>query len=356
MSKRRVLITPLDWGLGHATRCIPVINELASQRCEVLVGSSGGALTLLRNEFPGLKFFELAPYAPIYAASSSLAWKLAEQSFKFIRTINREHKQVETIVRNENIDIVISDNRYGCWSHNAESIFITHQVNILLPKEVKWLEGIINYFNRYLIKNFNTCWIPDRKGDENFTGKLSKAAGLTTQFVGTLSRFKGSESNQKKEVDIAVILSGPEPQRSILEKLLRSKLHSIDRTICIVRGIPGSSNRMVDGNISIIDFLETEELQTLIERSSLIIARSGYSTIMDMETLGGSVVFVPTPGQSEQAYLGHRLKERGIAFFMNQEDFDINLMVSESKNYKGFQRKEIDQILLQRAIHDLLKD
>jgi uncharacterized protein (TIGR00661 family) len=356
MNTRRVLITPLDWGLGHATRCIPIINEFLSQGCEVFIGSSGGALILLRNEFPGLKIFELAPYAPIYSASSSLVWKLAQQSLKFIRIVNREHKQTEEIVSKENIDLVISDNRYGCWSHKAKSIFITHQVNILLPPEVKWLEGIINYFNHYQIKNFSSCWIPDQKGDDNLTGRLSETSELTIKYIGTLSRFINRNNNQKQEVDVLVVLSGPEPQRSILENSLVQKLQSIDKSVWIVRGIPGDSGKRVEGNISIVDFLNTAELQNLVEQSNLIIARSGYTTIMDLEVLGGSVVFVPTPGQSEQEYLADRLKKKGIAFFMKQDEFDIGIAIKESKRYAGFQKKENNQMLLQQAISNLIDD
>lgn len=353
MSTRRVLIAPLDWGLGHATRCIPIINEFLLQGCEVLVASSGGARSLLRNEFPTLRHFELPAYSPIYSASSSLVWKLAEQFFKFIKTINLEHKQIEQLVAGENIDLVISDNRYGCWSHNAKSIFITHQINILLPPEVGWMESIVNYLNRYQIKNFNTCWIPDRESENNFTGRLSKTDKLPVKYIGTLTRFVKERNYREKTIDILVILSGPEPQRSMLEKILLQKLQNTDKSVCMVRGVSGDSTT-ITGNISIVDFVHSTKLQLLIEQSTLIIARSGYSTIMDLEVTGGNVVFIPTPGQTEQEYLANRLKRRGVAYCIKQDEFDINTALSEVKNYSGFEPKAESQNSLQQTIKDII--
>src|SRR5687767_2527158 len=136
---KNVLITPLDWGLGHATRCIPIIRELLNRGCRVFIGGSGASLLLLRSEFPSLTFFSLPGYHPVYSSNTNMVWTMAKQIPKFMRTIRQEHSEVEKFIERNNIDLVISDNRYGCWSKKISSVFITHQLNILMPSQIRWM-------------------------------------------------------------------------------------------------------------------------------------------------------------------------------------------------------------------------
>ncbi len=356
MRVQRVLVAPLDWGLGHATRCVPIIRELLRQNCEVVVGGSGHSLSLLKTEFPALKFFELAPYAPVYSASSSLTLKMAQQLNKFIRTICQEHRQTEDIVNNEKIDLVISDNRYGCWSRKAKSIFITHQLTILLPQRLKWMESMINYFNHRQIRKFNECWIPDYNESEALAGILSRAGKFHARYIGPLSRFEKRNVVEKKIFEIIIILSGPEPQRTLLEEMLLQKLNNTDKVVCLIRGVSGRETRNIGKNITVVDFLYSKDLQSLIQQASVVISRSGYSTIMDMSVIGGKVIFIPTPGQTEQAYLAQRFKEKNIAFFMQQNDFDLRIALDEANKYSGFKAKENDGMLLRNALLEILNN
>src|SRR5882724_7091873 len=160
-TSRKVLVTPLDWGLGHATRCIPVINEFLKQDCEVQIASSGGALVLLKKEFPSLKSHSIASYNAKYSTLLPFMVKILLQMPKFMKAIKKEHQQIEKIVREEKITLIVSDNRYGCWAENAHSVLITHQVNIIMAPAWKWLEAIINFGNHKQIRRFTECWIPD---------------------------------------------------------------------------------------------------------------------------------------------------------------------------------------------------
>ena len=137
------MVTPLDWGLGHATRCIPIIQELLNRGCTVLIAGSGDSLLLLKNEFPHLTFFTLSAYSPVYSRTQSMIWKMVSQLPKFADVIRKEHQQIEALIEDHKIDFVISDNRYGCWSSKIPSVFITHQLNILMPKSLKWVEPLI---------------------------------------------------------------------------------------------------------------------------------------------------------------------------------------------------------------------
>lgn len=353
---KHVLVTPLDWGLGHATRCIPIIRELLRRECEVSLAGSGASLDLLRKEFAFLKTYELAPYDPVYPLTrSGMALKMIGQLPKFFITIKKEHEQIEQIVRDHSVDLVISDNRYGCWSQNAKSVFITHQSSILMPKRFGLLAPVVRRFNRKFMSRFDQCWVPDFSGGNNLTGQLNNYARKRMnvfKFIGPLSRFEASKRKRDKLYDVAVILSGPEPQRTLLEKIIRVQLEATDLTYCIVRGVINPSSRSIAPNI--FDYLTSARLQEVIESSGVIIARSGYSTVMDMAALRKKVIFIPTPGQTEQEYLARTLAEKGIAFFANQRSFDLQHSLNESRNFSGFQHFNLSMHLLSDAIDDLL--
>jgi uncharacterized protein (TIGR00661 family) len=353
---KNVLVAPLDWGLGHATRCVPVIRELLKRKCNVSIAGSGDSLELLRKEFPFLKFFELIGYNPVYPLTrSGMVWKMASQLPKFFLTIRKEHEQIEQIVIDNSIDLIISDNRYGCWSANRTSIFITHQSSILMPKRFGLLAPLVRRFNRKFMSRFEQCWVPDFSGGNNLTGQLNSYARKRMnifKFIGPLSRFEASKRKRDKLYDVTVILSGPEPQRTLLEKIIRVQLEATDLHYCIVRGVLNPASRSIAPNI--YDNLTSARLQEVIESSDVIIARSGYSTVMDMAALRRKVIFIPTPGQTEQEYLAKTLYEKRIAFYAEQKKFDLQHALNESRNFTGFKQFNLDTQLLSDALDSLL--
>jgi uncharacterized protein (TIGR00661 family) len=349
---KRVLVAPLDWGLGHATRCIPLIRELLQRQCVVFVAGSGPSLELLKQEFPALTFFSITGYMPHYPSKGSMVFSMASQLPKFYRTINNEHREVEKIIDEYRIEYIISDNRYGCWTKKIPSVFITHQSNILMPERFGWLSSIVKRMNEEFMRKFSVCWVPDFP-DGGLSGELL-AFGKTNhdiavEFIGSLSRFKPLADSEMK-YDVAAIFSGPEPQRTVFEKLVTQPLEVSGLKYFVVRGIPGSSE--VRNNVA--DFMGTAELQQLLCETQLVIARSGYSTIMDMAALGKKAIFIPTPGQTEQEYLAKTLKERKIAFSMKQSEFNLERALTESKDYRGFVIRPSDLRLLGNAIDKLI--
>ncbi|MFM9986333.1 MAG: hypothetical protein ACKVOK_13930, partial [Flavobacteriales bacterium] len=237
-----VLVTPLDWGLGHATRCIPIIRTLLDRGCKVSIASSGQPLQLLKEEFPELTFFELASYQPKYVTKGSLIRSLLAQIPKFSNAIWKEKRQVKKLILEHRIDVIISDNRYGCHDRSIKSIFITHQLSILLTSRFGWLAGVANQMNRFMINRFDQCWIPDLPGNL-LSGELSKAPTERCRMVGVLSRFVKKEvsNHDKKKWKVLAVVSGPEPQRSLFETILRNQLIQIDETALLVKGLPGNS-------------------------------------------------------------------------------------------------------------------
>lgn len=353
---KRVLVTPLDWGLGHATRCIPVIRELISNNCEVLIAGSGNSLKLLREEFSKLKTFEIPGYNPVYPSRGSMVWKMATQLPKFIRTIAAEHDAIEQVIRDEKISLVISDNRYGAWSSKIPSVLITHQSNIMMPKRFGWLQGIVRHFNHRQMRKFSICWIPDFPDGKNLAGDLisfGDSKTLQTEFIGALSRFKKRKSEQHTfQYKILLILSGPEPQRTILENIITPQLQQSGFSYFVVRGVVDASGKTEAANV--IDFLTTGQLEEKIQSAEIIISRSGYSSIMDLAAMGKKAIFIPTPGQTEQEYLAESLMRKKTAYSMKQHEFNLLQAVEESASYTGFVNFETGNTYLQKAIEKIL--
>jgi len=356
---KNVLVAPLDWGLGHATRCIPIIRSLIERRFNVLIGGSGDSLTLLKHEFPQLTFLSLPAYHPVYPTSGSMVLKMAAQLPKFVRTIQLEHRELQALISQHQIDFVISDNRYGCWSPSIPSAFITHQSNILMPKRFGWLGPLVRSVSNVLIRKFSICWVPDYPDDRSLAGLLGarreRGESHGVKFIGNLTRF-GDPKQREQHLDVLCILSGPEPQRSIFEAIVAEQLRQSGLRYFVVRGVFSSPVKEMDETTRHADFLLSGDLQTLIEQSYCVIARSGYSTVMDLARLGKKAIFIPTPGQTEQEYLATTLKSKGIAFFMEQEYFNFTSAWKESQSYTGFKASVCDNHLLSEALDHFFRE
>lgn len=352
--KKKVLIAPLDWGLGHATRCIPIINQFLKKDCEVVIGSSGAASSLLKKEFPSLRFVSLPAYAIHYSSRRSFAFSMLRQLPRILRTINKERKLISELVEREHFDLIISDNRYGCYSQKVKSIFITHQTTLLLPSSLSFLRNWVNGIHTKWIMRFQECWVPDFP-DNRITEALSTNSKLSLQYIGMLSRFKKSEKQVARQFDLAVLLSGPEPQRSIFESKVKEELTAFEGKVLIVRGIPGTDGHVsTTKNITEVDHLPASELLHLMEASDIVLARSGYSTIMDLYYLGKKAILIPTPGQTEQEYLAFQLMRLKIAYSCSQDEFDLQEAIRSGKEYTGFQSNNPSQELLENCVNKLI--
>ncbi len=346
--KKHILVAPLNWGLGHATRCIPIINYLIELGVKVSLASDGRALSLLKKEFPHLATFALPAYDIRYDGRSMI-WNIGKQLPKISRAILKEKKIIQKIVKSQQIDIIISDNRYGCRSKYTKNIFISHQINISIPNRP--LEIITNKINRHFINLFDDCWIPDFEGEQSLAGKLSNT-GESHRFIGPLSRFKFNTT--EKEYDLIAVLSGPEPQRSLLEQEIIRQLKTLDLVSLIVQGKTENFEEInISKNVKMVSFLTSKELNQAILKSKIVIARSGYSTIMDLVAISKKAILIPTPGQTEQEYLAKRLFQQKLFYTQTQADLNIKSALKESEKFSGFKSKNHHQVLLQEALHDL---
>ena len=329
--KKRILVAPLNWGLGHATRCIPIINALIENNIEPILASDGLALELLKKEFPYLKAIELPSYNITYPKKGeNFKFKLILDSPKLIQTIKSEKKMIKELVENNPIDGIISDNRFGVYNKSIPSVFISHQLNVL--------SGITSWFSskmhQKIIKKFDECWIPDIKDEPNLSGKLGhlKNSNLNIKYIGPLSRF--SKIDCTLVYDLLVLLSGPEPQRTILETKLLKDLKKYNGTVLFIKGkIEEQQTIIKDNKMTIYNFMTSTELEKAINQSKIILSRSGYTTIMDLSKLEKKAFFIPTPGQFEQEYLAKRLDDLVLVPFCKQENFDIKMLNQADKYY-----------------------
>lgn len=330
--KKRILVAPLNWGLGHATRSIPIIYELIKHGFEPVIASDGVALTLLQKEFPRLSSLELPSYNVTYAKKGRhFKLKMIKDLPKLLKAIKAEKKATNFIVKNHDIKGIISDNRLGVYSKKVPSVFITHQLNVLTGSTT-WLSTKIH---QKIIKKFDVCWVPDTEGDTNLSGKLGHIDRfeVPTEYIGPLSRFENKDL--KVENDLMVLLSGPEPQRTLLEETLFKELKNYTGKVVFVKGImEKEQTTQVIGNMTIYNFMTSNLLEKTINQSELILSRSGYTTIMDLAKLNKKAFFIPTPGQFEQEYLAKRLTGLELVPSCNQEDFTLDRL-KNTASFKG---------------------
>ncbi len=334
--KKRVLVAPLDWGLGHATRCIPVIELLMGQGAEVMIAAEGPVAALLKKEFPACVILRLNGYRIRYSRGKSLFFlKMLAQFPRITSTLKYEKKWLNHIISEHEIDGVISDNRFGLYTKKSPCVFITHQLSIQTGNKV--LNRFAQKINYKYINQFDECWVADTAGANNLAGELSHPEILPViplKYLDILSRCK--KIKVEKNIDLLIMISGPEPQRSIFEKLLLPQLKDINGPVVFLRGLPATNGELIteNKNVSVFNHLPASALNDLIQRSKLIVARCGYSTIMDLVALDQKAILVPTPGQTEQEYLAGYLKEKKLFYTASQENFSLKM---EMENVKRFE-------------------
>ena len=355
-----VLIAPLDWGMGHTTRCIPIIKALTNLSCSVLVACNSAQQEIISKEFPDILIVPLKGYNISYRKGKlGTLIKIIRQIPKILTSIKEERYFLEDFMAVNEVDIIISDNRYGLFHPKAYSVIMTHQLG-LKSGIGKWADRQAQRQLYRFISLFDLCLVPDQKEPNSLAGELSNPAVLPikpVKYIGPLTRFsKKSEperiqreqSSDRDLEKILVILSGPEPQRTILEEKILKQAQKLEYDFTIVRGVGSeqSSNENSseiskiknDSAIKIFDYADSLELEKLIDENDLVICRSGYSSVMDLLVKGKKTIMIPTPGQGEQEYLAKRLAEKGYIIAGRQKNLNLGKLLQQAQqfSYKEF--------------------
>ena len=367
--------------MGHATRCIPIIKGLLSLNCEVIIAATGDQKILLQDEFPLLAFLELPGYDIKYGKNRALTLlKIISSIPKILIHIKREKAWLAAFLKRERVDAVISDNRYGLYNKGVFSVFMTHQLLIRTGFGQR-ADRMLQRMQYRMLKRFSLCWVPDR--EENTEGNVYSLAGelshpqelpvIPVRYIGLLSRFekkKKGEGGEAQECDLLILLSGPEPQRTIFEKTILSQLGDYKGKTILVRGLPGEGKDGADeasrssagpekdnplaAGLIVYAHLGSDALNVIVCNAGLVLSRPGYSSVMDLEKLEKKCIFVPTPGQTEQEYLGAYLGRRRLALCLPQEGFSLAAAV-EAAEYFPFARAGVEgSDLLPAAIGELI--
>lgn len=346
----RILLAPLDWGLGHATRCIPLIKAFREQGCEVVLAADGAIAALFSKEFPGIRIIPLKGYGIRYSKSSSLVGSMLRQLPGILRSINYEHQWLNQLLQAETFDLIISDNRPGLWNKQVRCIYITHQLLIHSGKG-NWVNRQLQKLHSRYIKQFHTVWIPDLPGHQNLAGELSHPPRpiITPVYIGLVSRLEPTTAVQQYE--LMIMLSGPEPQRSILENRLLEQLQSFQSKVLFVRGLPNSTTTLtVASTVTVYNHLPAQQLQEAMAAAKLIICRSGYTTLMDLIRLNKKAILIPTPGQPEQEYLAAYMQQQSLFPFTTQREFNLSAALSVAGSFSYRQPFTDDAFSLHKEV------
>lgn len=322
-TQKRVLLSPLAWGLGHATRIIPIIHELSQKGYLITVATNKELGSLIKNHCPYSDIINF--YSPKMKLRMGKASVLNLLSFlvklPFVSII--EYIKLKRLLKGKRFTLIVSDNRYGLRSKTVKSVIITHQLRVIPPKPFGFLKLPGEKIIKYLLSKFDEVWVPDFNNSTRIAGILSEPNGLDNlKYIGPLSRFFNAKAPSSGFYwDITAIASGPEPQKSEFIKIITSCLQRTGQKCLILKGNPLEKNQEeAIENITLIGILDGEGMAQAIKNSRIVISRSGYSTIMDLLYLNKGGILIPTPGQTEQEYLAQRMCELGWFKSIRQND------------------------------------
>ena len=349
--KKRILVAPLNWGLGHATRCIPIIDFCLKEGHEVFIGGNGVSFSLLREEFPEASFLEYPSLEVNYSPFFGFYLSIISQLPKFIIYLKKEKRFTEKLVKRYKIDAIISDNRYGVYSELIPSAIVTHQLIFKTKFLGFWLTKIVNS----QLGKFNQCWIPDN-ADRVLSGELSTPHNKTIipRFIGGLSRFFNMKKQETVIRDFLIVLSGPEPNRTHFEKRIISILSETDYAFKLVRGTDLKIIGTHLENVSYINKANSMELLKEINQSKYIISRSGYSSILDLTALNKKAILIPTKGQIEQEYLSKLHNKKGLFICFDENKIDLNAAILYFNENKGKQENNANSKIEFGVIREFL--
>lgn len=325
-------MAPLDWGLGHATRCVPVIREFLRQGAQVELAVVKSNAGLLRRIFPNLRQHLAPSYNIVYPKHGyNMGLWLLKNGVHLNKVIRFEHRYADKMVESRGFDVLVSDNRFGFYSRKAKSIYMTHQRRIAFPSLLSAFEPMGVLWHASVMRHFDEVWVPDLPEFPGYAGRMShvNSCPRPLKFVGALSRFSNEEliagkgDSPKSRYKFVAIVSGVEPARSRFENLLKDIFLKTEGRHAIIMGRPALGvKKWSEGNVDFFTHLEDSDFAETVRSAEWVVSRGGYSTILDMAVLGAKCIFVPTPGQYEQVVLARDLSEAGFALAIDENKLD----------------------------------
>jgi len=356
---KHVLVSPLSWGLGHATRDLPIIRYLLERGHRVTIAASDRALTLLEQEVPDCDFERLPDYPAPYSSGKHFVPKFVAMAPAMLGAIEKESVRVRRLFRRRQFDLILSDNRFRVRSRRVPSFVLTHQLRFMTPPGLEAFERVTEFFNWVYLRPFERIIVPDAAdAAENLSGRLSHdlrylRRSRRVYYAGPLSSVRRMDGAQ--DVDLFLSISGPEPPRTQLERTILEKVQEVegDRIVVALGKPEVTETREIDGRIEVHGFLDRPRQQEMLNRARFVVCRSGYTTVMELAELGRKALFIPTPGQTEQVYLGNYYEERGYFHTVDQYDLDLPRDIEKAKTYTGAPFENDTRANVERLYADL---
>lgn len=346
-------------GLGHATRSLPLIRALTLRGHNIVVGSSGRAMAFLRAELPDVQFVVIPDYGITYSRGRFLLPRLAARAPGMLWAIMLERELTQQVVYGRNIDLIISDHCYGAHFKGVPSYFISHQIYFAMPTGFGLFSKPVGWVNQLPHRNFQKVFIPDLPGEGQgvISGKLSRIPRRyhhKYRHIGLMASV-GKEAVEE-DIDLLVSISGPEPQRSILEEIVLRDIEAIEGEKVVLLGRSEESRLIRESTgLKIYSHLPREQMNTLLNRAKMILSRPGYTTVMELAELGKKALFIPTPGQTEQEYLAGRLRDQNQFYSVKQQKLILKEDLEKAGGfpgllYEGETAKSVERIITELGL------
>lgn len=357
---KRICVSPLSWGLGHATRDLPLVRHFLDRGHEVTIAGSGRALALLKQEVPQCEFLELEDYPPPYTSSRHFVRKFIATAPLMLTAMVREKENFERILRHRTFDLILSDNRFNVRSPDIPSFIISHQVRFMVPKLLRSWEFVTESWNARFQGRFRRVIVPDYADPAvclsgRMSHGLSRLPPSKLYYAGILASVE--RMDVEEDVDVFVSVSGPEPQRTEFERIVMDRIEDVpgDR-IEIALGKPEVREKpRVNGRITVHGYLDREAQQRMLNRARMVVCRSGYTTLMELAELGKKALLVPTPGQTEQEYLAEYHAERGFFHAVSQYDLDLRRDLKRASEMTGIPFRTETRADVERLYEDIFE-
>lgn len=338
----RVLFGVCSWGLGHATRDLPLLRRMIKAGHTLTLVGIGRSLDLLKDELKdACSYFTIPDSSSVYSERDFSVTRFLSYFPIYMSEIVQEHSQIKKLIKREKYERIISDNRYGVYNKEIPSYLISHQLRFIAPGRVKLFEMATEGFNYSFFKyNFSKFLVPDYKEDPlsgDLSHNLKYFKEKRIEYLGVLSDLKKRETAE--DIDYFISLSGPEPQRTILEKKIFEQAPLLKGKVVIALGKPEDPRDETANHLRVFGYLGRKRQEEIMNRSKLVITRPGYTTIMELSLLGKRALFIPTPGQTEQVYLAEYHKKRRNFYCVGQDKLNLTRDVEEAKKYPGLLHK-----------------
>lgn len=338
--KKNILYGVFDWGLGHATRSKPLITALLERGHKVEFITTGRALKVLQQHFgTECSYRDVPSIVSPYTDKENFALNFALSTPKMLASLSRARKISKKIIKDNDYDIVISDCRYDVYGKRKNSYLINHQLRFAAPTGT---ETFVEAWLAYRMERYHRIIVPDYKSSKyNLSGRLSHKMKLIPKkrivYIGHLSQLK-KKKNVNKDIDYFITLTGPEPQRSILEKKVFKQAGKLSGRVVIAGGNPDKQKVEIPENVEYYPYLGTEEMEEMMNRTKFFISRSGYTSMMELAETGiEKALLIPTPGQTEQEYLAEYYSKQGFFSCVDQKNLHLRKNIKQAKDFKGFQ-------------------